>query len=203
MQQRHVHLISCGVFRFALEHLAITKRYPNLTIELLPSHLHLFPGQLKDTLQEKFATTAQRQNQEQCKVVCLYGQCFQGIDEVCRTHRAVRVPGLHCYEILLGPDCFAQIIADCPGTFFLERDFIEHFREYCHIPLELDDPDMRQLFFGHYRRLFYLRQPDDPDFSERLIELARFLDLELSMEDVDYRFLDKLLFDIINKDQQS
>jgi hypothetical protein len=200
MQKRCVYLIGCGVFRFALEHLAIAKRYPDLTIELLPSHLHLYPGQLRHSLLEGFSRTGRRQDHERCRVICLYGQCCQGIDEVCRAHGAVRVPGLHCYEILLGPDRFARTVADCPGTFFLERDFIEHFSEYCHIPFELDDPDMRRIFFGHYRRLVYLRQPNDPDFSKRLATLARFLDLELNVKEVNYSFLDKLLFDIINED---
>jgi hypothetical protein len=111
----------------------------------------------------------------------------------CERHGLARVTGIHCDEILLGHERFQEIIQEVTGTYFLERDLIVNFEQYCQKPLELDDAEIREAIFRHYRRLLYLRQPSDPDLMPRATKIADFLGLRLETTDVDYSFLDKQL----------
>lgn len=186
-------LIACGVFRPALEHLKLEERYPYLRYNYLPSNLHLRPQDLRRQLSGTI--TSARQGNE--RILCLYGTCFPDIDDFCRHQGVTKVPGFHCFEMLLGSEQYENIINEMPGTYFLERDLILNFEEYCLEPLELHDKEMRKSFFEHYERIVYLRQPSDPDLLSKANELATFLHLTLEIRDADYGHFDKILTDLI------
>jgi len=185
-------LIACGVFRPALEHLKLEGRYPYLRYNYLPSNLHLRPQDLRKHLLDVITSARQRNE----RILCLYGTCFPDIDDFCRHQGVTKVPGLHCFEMLLGSEQYENIINEMPGTYFLERDLILNFEEYCLEPLELHDEEMRKSFFEHYERIVYLRQPSDPDLLSKANELATFLQLSLEIRDADYSHLKKILNDL-------
>lgn len=83
------------------------------------------------------------------------------------------------------------------GTYFLERDLILNFEEYCIEPLELHDEEMRKYCFEHYQRVLYVRQPRDPDLVSRAGKLAEFLQLSLEIRDADYSHLGRELVRLI------
>jgi hypothetical protein len=183
-------IIACSVFKPALEHIGVGERYPELRLTYLPSNLHLRPQELKSRLLKKI-TSAQKRNE---RVICLYGDCFPGIDDFCEHYKVVKVPGHHCYEMLLGHEQFQQLIEETAGTYFLEKELILNFEEYCMKPLELYDEEMRKYYFERYQRLLYVRQPSDPDLVQQADELAKFLDLSLEIRDVDYpQFQEKII----------
>ncbi|HUU63429.1 MAG TPA: DUF1638 domain-containing protein [Dehalococcoidia bacterium] len=186
-------IITCAVFKPAMEHLQLDYRYPHLRSTYLPSNLHLRPQYLKERLNKKIAS-AQKRNE---KIICLYGNCFPGIEVFCQQHGAIKVPGHYCYEMLLGSERFRQLIEEIAGTYFLEKDLILNFEEYCIKPLELHDEEMRKCCFEHYQRLLYVRQPSDPDLAPRASEIAEFLSLFLETSDADYSSLEKKLIEII------
>ena len=186
-------IIACAVFKLAVEHLQLERRYPNLRLTYLPSNLHLRPQGLKDRLLKEIAS-AQERNE---RVICLYGECFPGIDDSCQQHGAVKVPGHYCYEMLLGAERFRQLIEETAGTYFLEKDLILNFEECCMVPLELHDEEMRKYCFAHYRRLLYVRQPSDPDLASKAGELAEFLGLSLGTRDVDYSHLKRKIIELL------
>jgi hypothetical protein len=99
--------------------------------------------------------------------------------------------------MLLGTERFEQFMDETAGTYFLEKDLILNFREYCIEPLELDDEEMRECYFKHYRKLLYVRQPADPDLVSQAYELADFLELSLAVSDADYVHLEKSLIKLI------
>ena len=185
-------LIACGVFRPALEHLRLEERYPGVRFSYLPSNLHLRPQDLRKRLSDEIISARQRNE----RILCLYGTCFPDIDDFCQRHGVIRVLGLHCFEMLLGSKQYENIINEMPGTYFLERDLILNFEEYCLEPLELHDEEMRKSFFEHYERIVYLRQSSDPDLFPKANELATFLQLSLEIRDVDYSHLKKILNDL-------
>ncbi|HEX74910.1 MAG TPA: DUF1638 domain-containing protein [Dehalococcoidia bacterium] len=151
------------------------------------------PQELKGRLLEVIAYAKKRNE----RVICLYGECFPGISELCRLHGAIKVPGHYCYEMLLGAELFQQLINDTAGTYFLEKELILNFEEYCMNPLELYDQEMRKYCFEHYRRLLYVRQPEDPDLIFQAGKLAEFLNLSLEIRDVNYSELEKKLIELI------
>ena len=186
-------VIACGVFRPALEYLDLENRYPRLRSHYLPSNLHLRPQDLKRQLSETINSARQRNE----RILCLYGNCFPDIEDFCRHQGVTKVPGLHCFETLLGSKQYENIINEMPGTYFLERDLILNFEEYCLEPLELHDEEMRKSFFEHYERTVYLRQPADPDLLSKANELATFLQLSLEIWDADYAHLEQILTDLL------
>lgn len=186
-------IIACAVFKPAMEHLKLEYRYPQLRLTYLPSNLHLRPQYLENRLKTEIASAKKRNE----KVICLYGNCFPGIEDFCQQRGAIKVPGHYCYEMLLGSERFRQSIEEMAGTYFLEKDLILNFEEYCMKPLELHDEEMRKCCFEHYQRLLYVRQPSDPDLAPRASEIAEFLSLFLETSDADYSFLEKKLIEII------
>jgi hypothetical protein len=115
----------------------------------------------------------------------------------CHLQGTVKVPGPHCYEMLLGSDQFARVIEETAGTYFLEKELILNFEEYCVEPLELNDEEMRKYCFANYRRLLYVRQPSDPDLVPKADEYAKFLELSLEIRDADYSHLERELVELI------
>jgi hypothetical protein len=186
-------LIACGVFKPALEHLRVEAKYPRVRSHYLPPNLHLRPHDLRKQLSETITSARQRGE----RVLCLYGTCFPDIEDFCRHRGVTKVPGFHCLEMLLGGEQYHNIMNEMPGTYFLERDLILNFKEYCLDPLELYDQEMRKLLFEHYERIVYLRQPSDPDLLSKANELATFLQLSLEIRDADYSHLKQLLTDLL------
>jgi hypothetical protein len=186
-------IIACGVFKPALDHLRLVKRHPNVRVTYLPPVLHTRPQLLKKYLLRKIVSAKKRNE----RIVCLYGDCFPGIDDFCRQRGVVKVPGQLCYEMLLGTARFKQLMDETTGTYFLEKDLLINFREYCMEPLELYDAEMRMCYFEHYQKLLYVRQPTDPDLISQAGQLAEFLDLSLAISDADYSHLESILEDLL------
>jgi hypothetical protein len=191
--QKVVRLIACAVFKPALDFLAMKERYPHLKVTYLPSYLHLKPPELQKRLLKEIIKA--RKGGE--RIVCLYGDCFPDIDEFCRRHEAVKVPGHYCYEMLLGPERFKQYLDEIAGTYFLEQDVIQNFETYCMKPLGLRDEEMRKYCFEHYQRVLYIRQPDDVDLESKACDIADFLDLHMDASDADYSYLENRLAELL------
>ncbi len=176
------HILACSVFKPALDVLLQDDFFSGITLSYIPSHLHLYPDALKQSLLETLGTLEPRN----IPVILVYGSCFPGIDTFCREHKIQRIRGEHCYEIMLGGARFQEIMHETAGTYFLEQDLVRNFQEYCIEPLELYDEEMRRLCLGHYKRLLYLQQPNDPDLEEEIERVSRFLNFPSSTLHVDY-----------------
>lgn len=179
MRQR---IIACEVFKDALAYLKVDRPDASVAITYLPSYLHLRPYDLKKRLLERIS----RSLVDQERVICLYGQCFAGIDAALCPSRAVRVPGGHCFEILMGKKQFTPLVHAQPGTFFMEKELVRNFKALCSDPLELDDPQMRQWYFEKYSQVVYIQQPLDPDVGDQARAIASFLNLPLKVAESDY-----------------
>lgn len=189
-----IRIIACGVFQDVLKYLSVQAHHPNLRITYLRPGLHNLPPELKKEL-TGVIRSAHAAGDE---IICLYGQCFPEMDDFVREESIVRVPGAHCYEMFLGSETFQRILQEEAGTYFLEKELLVHFSQYCLQPLELDDPELREWYFRHYKRLLYIRQPLDPDLLEKARELASFLSLNLSVLDADYGELKANLLKLIH-----
>jgi hypothetical protein len=187
-------IIACNTFRSAMEHLGIQRRYPDLSLRYLAAHLHLQPAELKRCMLAEIRE-AQKNHQP---VGCLYGHCFEDIDDVLKEAGVPRIRTGHCFEILMGGERFRQLIQDQAGTFFMEKELVENFEAYCWDPLELHDPQMRRWYFEHYRHIAYIRQPLDPDLTGQARRIAESLDLRLQIVEADYEELESALNQMID-----
>jgi hypothetical protein len=186
-------IIACHVFKPALVALDVEGRYPHVKVTYLPSTLHSNSRKLKGQFLDKLIA-ADVKNEE---AVFLYGACFPDIDDILSQKGVTRTPGHFCYEILLGTERFKKAMDETAGTYFAEKDLILNFDEFCRIPLELDDAEMRKHFFGPYKKFMYIRQPLDYDLLAKAKQIAEFLDLELVIQDADYSHLQKMLDELI------
>ncbi|MFC1835027.1 DUF1638 domain-containing protein [Thermodesulfobacteriota bacterium] len=193
---RPTSIIACEVFKDVLGHLNLSASTPNIRLRLLPSTLHLDPVTLQKELTRHFRAARNRRD----RIVCLYGDCFPGIGESCKSFGAIKVSGCHCYEILLGSRKFRRIIEETTGTYFLERQLIEQFDKYCAEPMELHDEEVRRLMFQHYRQVVYVRQPSDGDLLAEVARVAELLELAMEVRDADYSHLEKQLKRILHEE---
>lgn len=189
-----IRIIACGVFRPALAHLRLTRKYPNLRFTFLPSVLHTRPQKLKKYLMKKVAAAKERSE----SIICLYGECFPEIKSACEEQGIAKIQGHSCYEMLLGSERFEKLMEETAGTYFLEKELLLNFRKFCIEPLELYDEEMRTLCFEHYQKLLYVRQPTDPNLVSSAAELAEFLQLSLYITDADYTNLETLLDKVLS-----
>jgi hypothetical protein len=184
-----VRIIACQVFKPALEHLGLEDTCSYIRLTYLPPNLHLKLRELGKYLRREIVA-AERRNE---RTICLYGDCFPGISEYCQRHGACRVPGPYCWEMFLGSERFNRILDEDAGTYFLEKELICNFKDYCVEPLELYEEEMREQCFKYYHRLLYVRQPSDQDLEAKANEIAEFLGLSLEIQDADYSHLEERL----------
>lgn len=175
-------LIACDVYRSALRFIGVDAPGGDVDIIYLPAHLHLRPDRLRRELVDCLESVTGRRT---C-AGCLYGLCFPDIDTVLGARRIERIACGHCYEILLGRGAYTALTEAQPGTFFAEKSLIEDFDNLCRTPLELDDPEMRQLYFEHYRQVVYIRQPLDRNLIGPARGIAEMLGLAFVVAEADY-----------------
>ncbi len=193
-----VRIIACGVFSPVLEQLKSEGKFPGLNVTYLPSNLHNNPNELENYLKKEIVAS-QKSNE---RIICLYGECFPAIDTLCRQYGVSKIVGHHCYEIFLGTENFRGIMDESARTYFLEKELILNFEEYCVKPLELYDEEMKKMFFKNYERLVYVRQPSDPDLMPMVNKIADFLGLAIIVRDADYLNIEKMLIDLIGPDDK-
>jgi len=191
-----IRIIACGVFRDALRQIEPQRFHQNVTITFINPYLHNYPQKLKEEILHQIHL-AKKAGDE---ILCLYGRCYPDLDDHLYEMGIPRVPGEHCYEILLGSRRFHAIIDEEAGTYFVEKDLILNFSEYCIQPLELDDPLMLESCFQYYKRLAYIRQSLDPDtIMPNVHDISRFLKLKPMVIDADYSELTANLLRLCTK----
>lgn len=191
-----LRIIACGVFRDALENMASERFFADVAITYIAPVLHNYPQRLKKELLHQIRLAKQQGDE----ILCLYGKCFPDLDHCLYGLNVPRVPGDHCYEILLGSRRFRAIIDEQAGTYFVEKELILNFFDYCIQPLELNDPLLREAYFKHYKRLAYIRQPfDSASVMSKFHDISQFLNLFQMVTDADYASLKNHLLEFFSR----
>ena len=114
------------------------------------------------------------------EILCLYGDCGTGgeLDRVLAEEGVSRIEGAHCYAFYAGEEAFSDLTEEEPGTFFLTDFLVRHFESLVIRGLGLDRfPELRDDYFGNYRRLVHLAQFDDPETAANARAAAERLGL--------------------------
>lgn len=132
-----------------------------IDVQYLPANLHnrpeRIPGRIDAILTEKAGSYD--------RMIVAYGDCGTGgqLDAVLARHGAVRMPGAHCYEFFAGAGRFQALHEQELGSFYLTDFLARHFDALVWRGLGLDrHPQLRDAYFGNYRRVVLLSQSDDP-----------------------------------------
>jgi hypothetical protein len=111
----------------------------------------------------------------------LYGDCGSGgeLDRVLEEEGGVeRIAGPHCYEFYAGPANFAALQEAELGTFYLTDYLVRQFDKLIIEGLGLDrHPELRDAYFGNYRKLVYLAQVENPALDTKAEAAAAKLGL--------------------------
>ena len=116
----------------------------------------------------------------------VYGDCGTGgeIDAFLAAEEIDRIPGPHCYRMFLGPAEFDAEMERELGTFFLTDYMVRHFERIVMQGMGLrKHPQLRDIYFGNYRRVLYIAQTEDDALQTK----ARLAAAELGLA-YDYRF---------------
>ncbi|HXV24524.1 MAG TPA: DUF1638 domain-containing protein [Alphaproteobacteria bacterium] len=153
-------VIACGAL--AREYLAVVERsgWKNLEITCLPASWHNRPEKIPEGVRRKIRAARGRYD----RVLVLYGDCGTGgiLDQVLSEEGVERIAGPHCYEFFSGAKAFEEMMEAELGSFFLTDYMVRHFDRLIIQGLGLDRrPDLRDAYFGNYRKLVYLSQVED------------------------------------------
>jgi hypothetical protein len=162
-------VIACGALVSELRAvLAANSMLDAVDVAYLPANLHNRPELIVPTLREH---VSQHLADEPDRTVLIgYADCGTGghldayLDEL---PNATRLPGAHCYEFFAGAELFTALHDAEPGTFYLTDFLAKHFEALVWQGLGLDrHPELRDTYFGNYRRVVLLSQSLDPSVVE-------------------------------------
>ena len=175
-------VIACGALGAHVREIAERRRW-DVSIHCLPASLHNSPrsiGPAAERLAAELLASGSR-------VALAYADCgsYGELDELCDRLGLQRLPGLHCYDVLAGPDRIKAMFDAEPGTYVLTDFLVRSFRRSVIVPLGLDrHPELWDDYFGHYRRLVWLAQAPRPELAVAAQDVADMFGLPLTRVDV-------------------
>ena len=169
---RRVLVVACG----ALAREVLALKLDAIDVACLPAQLHNYPKQIPEAMRAKIRANREAYDE----ILCLYGDCGTGgeLDRVLAEEGVSRIEGAHCYAFYAGEEAFAALAEEEPGTFYLTDFLVRHFDALVIRGLGLDRfPELRDDYFGNYRRVVHLAQFEDLDMETKARGAAERLGL--------------------------
>jgi hypothetical protein len=178
-----VDVIACGALANDLIELDHQRGW-GISIHPLPPLLHNHPEQIAGKVEALLDELEPRDG----PVVIAYSDCgtYGALDEVCERRGVSRLPGAHCYDVYAGRSEIATLMAQEPGTYLLTDFLVRGFHRTVIVELGLDRyPELREDYFGNYRRVVWLAgKSDDAEIRGLAEDAAAALGLPLEVRRV-------------------
>jgi Protein of unknown function (DUF1638) len=174
-----VAIIACGALGGHVRDIAAARGW-QVRVEALPSILHNSPREIAPAAER----LAHGLLAEGYRVVLGYADCgtYGELDRLCDRLGLARLPGLHCYDVLAGPERIEAALEAEPGTYLLTDFLVRSFRFSVLRSLGLDrHPELWPDYFGHYRRVVWLSQATDPSLAAQAEAVAAMFGLPLTV----------------------
>jgi uncharacterized protein DUF1638 len=182
-------VIACGALAREINDLKRSCGWHHLSLKCIDAQLHNRPALIPDRLREEI----RRHKHDYDQIFVAYADCGTGgaIDAVLEAEGIERLPGAHCYQFYAGAERFAALAKKEPGTFYLTDFLARHFERLVIKPLQLDvHPQLRDAYFGNYRRLVFLSQTDNEFLLAAAINAAKRLSLDFEHVNCGYGALE-------------
>lgn len=174
---KKILVIACGALAHELARIVRLNRWTAIRLRCLPPELHNRPEEIPFEVRRQIEESLGLYDQ----IFVAYGDCGTGgtLDAVLDEFGVQRLPGAHCYEFYAGSELFAELADAEPGTFYLTDFLTRHFDRLVRKGLGLDErPQLKDLYFGNYRRLVFLSQKEDAGLERLAARHADYLGLE-------------------------
>ncbi|WP_149588822.1 DUF1638 domain-containing protein [Tabrizicola flagellatus] len=176
-RQGSILLIACGALAHEILALKAANRWSHMDLHCLPAKLHLWPDRIVPAVEA--AVEKARGDYETIFVV--YADCGTGglLKAACDRLGVEMVEGPHCYAFFEGNAAFAARGEEEFDAFYLTDFLVRQFDAFVWKPMGLDrHPELRDMYFGNYRKLVYQAQLDDPALDAKAADCARRLGLD-------------------------
>jgi len=155
-------------------------------LQCLPAGYHNFPDKIVPGLQVEMSEHYEHYDQ----ILIGYGDCGTGggLDRFLTKYpKARRLPGAHCYAFFAGLEEFDAMMEEELGSFFLTDYLVRHFETLIIKGFGIDRyPNLKDMYFEHYKRLIYLVQDPDQNLSDQARAAAKVLGLDYEERHVGY-----------------
>ncbi|MDJ0769102.1 MAG: DUF1638 domain-containing protein [Ilumatobacter sp.] len=147
-------------------------------VSFLPAPLHNHPDRIVPELADRLTDVDTDR-----PIFLGYADCGTGglLDAFIESaeHSITRLPGAHCYEFFAGGSQFAELHEEELGTFYLTDFLAKHFDALIWRGFGIEEhPELRDLYFAHYRRVVLLSQREDAAVVDAARTAADRLGLE-------------------------
>ena len=191
-----IGVVACGALAVHVEAIARRRGWP-VTVHPLPPELHNRPDRIAPAVSTRLAELAGRHR----RLAVAYADCgsYGALDEALAGTGIRRLHGDHCYDVL-GRDRVRRALAEEPGTYFLTDFLVRAFDRLVWRGLGLDrHPELRDAYFGNYRRVVYLAQRPDPQMLLRAEAVAQRLGLPMEVWETGEEGLEAELAELIGE----
>jgi hypothetical protein len=166
-------VLACGAL--AREILALTGQFGHIDLQCLPAILHNHPDRIVPAVRKAIGTAEGYE-----RVFLAYADCGTGglLAKEAEALGIEMLPGPHCYAFFEGTEGFVARAESEFTAFYLTDFLVRQFDAFVWEPLGLDrHPELRDTYFGHYEKLVYQAQTDDPALTRKAQDCARRLGL--------------------------
>ena len=176
-------ILACGALAHEILAVIKTGGWEHVSLACLPAILHNHPEKIAVEVEKALIKHAPHYD----RIFVAYADCGTGgaLEQVCQAHGVEMIRGPHCYAFFEGVDTFTA--RDEIDAFYLTDFLARQFDAFVWKPLGLDrHPELRDMYFGHYRALVYLAQTDDPALEARAADCAARLGLAYELRFTGY-----------------
>jgi hypothetical protein len=190
-------VIACGAIAQPVERAAARHGWP-LDVHPLPPLLHNRPERIAAAVEAEVI----RLRGHYRRIAVAYADCgsYGALDEVCARFGLARLRGDHCYDVIAGAARIAGLLEAEPGTYLLTDYLVRSFHRSVVVELGLDrHPELREDYFGHYRRAVWLTEDPTPRLRAAAEDAAATMALPLAQLDVGSAGLDSALAELLTE----
>ena len=176
-RQGSVLLIACGALAHEILALKAANGWTHLDLQCLPAKLHLWPDRIIPAVE----AAVEKARGDYATIFVVYADCGTGglLKAACDRLGVEMVEGPHCYAFFEGNAAFAARAETEFDAFYLTDFLVRQFDAFVWKPMGLDrHPELRDMYFGNYRKLVYQAQLDDPVLDAKAADCARRLGLD-------------------------